>query len=113
MRPEKQKRLEAKGWKVGTAEEFLGLSAEEAALVELRLQLAHAVRELRQSKHLTQVQLAKLLGSSQSRVARVEAGDGSVSLDLLIRSLLAMGASRRDLAEVIAGSNSLPILQGT
>lgn len=58
MRPEKRKRLEAKGWKVGTAEEFLGLSAEEGAPVELRLKLAHAVRELRQSKHLTQTQLA-------------------------------------------------------
>ncbi len=54
-------------------------------------------------KDLTQIQLASLLGSSQSRVAKVEAADTSVSLDLLIRSLLAMGASNRELARYIAG----------
>jgi len=95
-------RLEAHGWKVGTAEEFLGLTPEEAAYVELRLKLAAAVREFRQKKQLTQVQLATLLESSQSRVAKAEAGDESVSLDLLIRSLFALGASRRDIARMIA-----------
>ena len=70
MKPEKRKRLEEKGWRVGTAGDFLGLSAQESAFVELRLKLADAVRELRKEKHLTQSQLAKLLGSSQSRVRR-------------------------------------------
>ena len=97
-----KKRLEAYGWKVGTAEEFLGLTTEEAAYVELRLKLAAAVREFRQKRQLTQVQLAELLESSQSRIAKAEAGDKSVSLDLLIRSLLALGASRSELAKVIA-----------
>lgn len=107
MRSEKKKRLEAKGWKVGTAREFLGLSPEEEALVEMRLALADAVRDLRTERRLTQMQLAKLLGSSQSRVAKVEAADDSVSIDLLIRSLLAMGATLRDLARVIASSHRL------
>jgi predicted XRE-type DNA-binding protein len=102
MRTEKKKRLEASGWRVGTAEEFLGLTPEEAALVELRLKLADAVRERRKDKHLTQAALARLLGSSQSRVAKVEAADDSVSLDLLIRSFLAMGGTTRDLARVIS-----------
>jgi len=101
-RAEKQ-RLEARGWKFGTAEQFLGLTPEEAAYVELRLKLAAAVRELRQKKQLTQVQLAELLASSQSRIAKAEAGDDSVALDLLFRSLLALGASNQDLAKVIAG----------
>ena len=99
----KKARLEAAGWTIGTAEELLGLTAEEARYVELRLRLSDAVRQVRKENDLTQVQLANLLGSSQSRVAKVEAADTSVSLDLLIRSLLAMGASNRELARYIAG----------
>ena len=92
MDEEKQARLEAQGWKVGSTEEFLGLTPEEAAYVELRLRLSDALRELRKKKHLTQVQLAEMLQSSQSRVAKAEAGDESVSLDLLIRSLCSLMA---------------------
>jgi predicted XRE-type DNA-binding protein len=103
MNRAEKRRLEAHGWKVGTAEEFLGLTPEEAAYVELRLKLAAAVREIRQRKQLTQVQLATLLESSQSRVAKAEAGDESVSLDLLIRSLFALGASHQEVARMIAG----------
>lgn len=106
MDKEKRARLEEKGWRIGSAEEFLALTPEEAALVDLRLRLADAVRTLRKEKHLTQVQLAKLLHSSQSRVAKVEAAADSVSLDLLIRSLLAMGATPKDLARVIASSEA-------
>jgi predicted XRE-type DNA-binding protein len=99
----KKARLEAHGWRVGSAEEFLGMTPEEAAYVDLRLKLSDAVREYRKKKHLTQAQLAELLQSSQSRVAKVEAADESVSLDLLVRSLLALGATHQDLARVIAG----------
>ncbi len=99
----KKARLEAAGWRIGTAEELLGLTTEEARYVELRLRLSNAVRRVRKEKDMTQVQLANLLGSSQSRVAKVEAADASVSLDLLIRSLLAMGASNRELARYIGG----------
>jgi predicted XRE-type DNA-binding protein len=101
MKAAKKKRLERRGWKVGSAAEFLNLTPEEAALVELRLKLADAVRQLRRERHLTQVELARLLGSSQSRVAKLEAAEDSVSLDLLIRSLLALGATTGDLAKVI------------
>ncbi len=101
MRPEKRQQLERKGWRIGSAEEFLELTPEETALVELRLRLADAVRRLRKDEHLTQTQLAKRLGSSQSRVAKVEAAEDSVSLDLLIRSYLALGATTDDLARVI------------
>lgn len=102
MRADKRKRLEAKGWRIGTAEELLHLTPEEAALVEIRLKLADGVRELRKQRRLTQAELAKRLGSSQSRVAKVETADESVSLDLLIRSLLALGATASDLAKVIS-----------
>ena len=105
MNKAKRQRLEAKGWKIGSADEFLGLTPEEAAYVELKLALSKHVRHYRRSKNLTQVQMAKLMRSSQSRVAKIEAGDASVSLDLLIRSLIVMGASRKDLARMIASSS--------
>lgn len=107
MLKRKKEKLEAKGWKFGTAQEFLGLSDEETAYVELRLRLADSLRLRRQKRNLSQMGLAKLLRSSQSRVAKMEGGDPSVSIDLLIRSLFALGASNRDLARTISGA-SLP-----
>jgi ribosome-binding protein aMBF1 (putative translation factor) len=104
MDEEKAKRLQAAGWKIGSAYDFLEMSDEEASYVELKLVLSAAVRKLRHERHLTQEQLAKMMRSSQSRVAKAEAGDASVSLDLLIRSLLTMGASNRDLANLISAS---------
>jgi DNA-binding XRE family transcriptional regulator len=101
MNTAKKRRLESKGWKVGTAGEFLNLSAEEAAYVELKLALSKNLQEYRRQKRLTQEELARRLKSSQSRVAKMEAGDPSVSLDLLVRSLLALGASRKRLAEML------------
>jgi ribosome-binding protein aMBF1 (putative translation factor) len=109
MRKAKKERLEKRGWKVGTAQEFLGLSDEEAAYVELRLRLAASLRKRRQQKRLSQTELASRIHSSQSRVAKMEAGDPSVSLDLLIRSLLALGASRRDLARAISSASLLEV----
>ena len=101
MRKEKKAKLERSGWKVGSVADFLGLSAAEEALVELRLTLSRSLRDHRTRRRLSQNQLAKLLGSSQSRVAKMESGDPSVSIDLLIRSLLAMGATQKELAHVI------------
>jgi hypothetical protein len=104
MENRKKKRLEEKGWKVGTAQEFLGLSPAEAEYVELKLLLSENLKKRRQRKKLNQVGLAKLLKSSQARVAKMETGDESVSLDNLIRSLLVLGATKRDLARIIAPS---------
>lgn len=101
MREDKRRRLAAKGWETGSAADFLGLSVEEERYVELRLRLSEGIRERRQRRHLTQTELARALRSSQSRVAKMEAGDPSVSLDLLVRSLLALGASNKDLAKLI------------
>lgn len=105
MRKSKKARLEARGWRVGSAQEFLGLSDQESAYVELRLRLAESLRARRQRRKLSQTDLAKMLRSSQSRVAKMEGGDPSVSIDLLVRSLLALGASSRDLARAISGSS--------
>ena len=102
MQKAKRARLVASGWRIGTASEFLGLTPEEAQVVEIKIALARRVRALRQELALTQSQAARRIGSSQSRVAKLEAADPSVSLDLLIRALLALGATRKDVARVIA-----------
>ncbi len=106
MRDEKKRRLEAKGWKVGSVKEFLGLSNEESAYIELKIRLAEGLRKHRHRNRLSQADLAKLLKSSQSRIAKMEAGDPSVSLDLLIRSLIALGTSDRELSRIISTSRA-------
>lgn len=102
MKASKRTALGNAGWAIGSAEDFLELSADERAFVEVKLALAEALRTRRQRKKLTQAQVAKILGSSQPRVAKMEAGDSSVTVDLLVRSLLAIGATPKDLAKVLA-----------
>jgi hypothetical protein len=102
MDTSKKDLLSSAGWRTGDAAEFLGLSAEETAFVELKLALADYLRGIRIQHGWTQTQVAGRLGSSQSRVAKMEAADASVSVDLLLRSLLALGASRSDVGQVIA-----------
>ena len=87
MDKRKKKLLESKGYKVGTVDQFLGLSTEESEYIELKLALSEVLAKQRKSGKLTQSQLAKMLKSSQSRVAKMEKGDPSVSLDLLVKSL--------------------------
>ena len=101
MKRIKKQRLEGAGWVVGDSAQFLQLSVEENRFVELKLALATGVRELRERKGLTQAALAHRLGSSQSRVAKMEAADRSVSLDLIMRSLLTIGATATDIANWI------------
>jgi DNA-binding XRE family transcriptional regulator len=101
----KQKRLEAAGWRVGSAAEFLGLSPDEEAYVEIRLRLADGLKERRARSNMTQTALAKAIRSSQSRIAKMEAGDPTVTLDLIIRTILALGASERDVARMISKSS--------
>lgn len=104
MRANKKKRLEARGWRVGTVKKFLDLSPDEEAYIELKLRLAAGLRKRRGRRRMTQSALARLVESSQSRVAEMEAGDPGVSLDLLVRSLLALGTTRQELAQIVHGS---------
>jgi len=102
MNAGKRKRLRQAGWKTGTVSEFLKLNPEESALIEIKLRLSDLVKKARARRRLCQTELAERLGSSQSRVAKIEAGDPSVSLDLLVRASFASGATRKDLARAIA-----------
>lgn len=100
----KKARVEARGWRVGDAQAFLKLSKEEAAFVEMKLALAECLRAARIRRHLSQTQVAELLGSSQSRVAKMESGDPSVSIDLLLRAVLAIGETPKRIVKVLAAA---------
>jgi DNA-binding XRE family transcriptional regulator len=102
MDKRKKEKLAKKGWKVGSVAEFLDLSAEESAYIEMKLALSEKLRERRRRKKLTQAELAKAIESSQSRVAKMEAGDPTVSIDLLVKSLLALGVSKKELGRTIS-----------
>jgi DNA-binding XRE family transcriptional regulator len=108
MKKSRQDNLRTAGWQVGTAQEFLGLSDEEAALVEMKLALARGLKQRRLARNLTQDELARQLGSSQSRVAKMEAADASVSLDLLTRALLNLGATRQEVGRIIGTRSTVP-----
>jgi predicted XRE-type DNA-binding protein len=103
MESTKRQKLEAAGWKVGTVAEFLELTPEEEAIIEIRLSLSKSLKQLRKQQELSQQKLAENINSSQSRVAKMEASDSSVSIDLLIKSLLSLGATRADIAMAISG----------
>ena len=102
MNESKKARLEKKGWRVGSAQEFLNLSKQESQFIELKLRLSHALKDKRQESGLTQAEAARILLSSQSRLAKMEVGDPSVSMDLLIRALLTMGTTTRELGRLVS-----------
>ena len=102
MQADKRKKLERAGWTVGDAGDFLGLTLEERRFVDVKLALADGLRQRRETLGLTQLQAAERFGSSQSRVAKMEAADRTVSTDLLLKSLFTLGASPRDVAKLLA-----------
>ena len=101
MNKEKHRELEASGWKIGSVDEFLELSQEETEFIELKLSLSQNLKERRQSLRLTQKDFARMIHSSQSRVAKMEAGDPAVSIVLLVKSLLALKTSKKEVAEML------------
>jgi DNA-binding XRE family transcriptional regulator len=105
MKKSKKEKLERAGWKIGSVQEFLDLSNEEVAFIEVKVALANYLKYRRIKKNLTQDELAHTLHSSQSRVAKMESGDPTVSLDLIVRSLLSLGTSPKQLAKVISSSS--------
>jgi hypothetical protein len=107
MKKERAKRLSEQGWKVGSTSDFLGLTNSEEAYIELKLALANGLRDYRAAHELTQVEAARVVGSSQSRVAKMESADPTVSLDLIVRSLLTLGATPSFLARTISHSATI------
>ena len=102
MKAAKKKSLEKSGYTVGGVDQFLGLSPQESEIIDMKLALARGIAEIRKKKRLTQLQVAGKIGSSQSRVAKLEKGDPTVSIDLMVKALLSMGESRKTLARLIS-----------
>lgn len=101
MNEDKRKKLETAGWRVGDTEDFLDLPPEAAEFIETKLALARGLKQERERQGLTQEEVAQRIGSSQSRVAKMEAADPSVSLDLLARAFYKLGGKRGELAELV------------
>ena len=102
MDSKKRKRLEAQGWVTGDAADLFGLTPEEARLIDLKLALRASIKEERKRQGLTQEELAKTMGSSQSRLAKIERGDPSVSVDLLLKALMALGMTNKQISKLFA-----------
>ncbi len=98
----RRKELETKGWKFGGVEDFLGLTDEELEYIEMKITLSEMVKDYRERRGLSQIAAAEILKSSQSRVSKIETADPSVSIDLQIKSLLALGATKEDIGQKIA-----------
>ena len=107
MKNSKKEKLKATGWKIGCADDFLNLSKEESEFVNLKLMLSSYLKVKRLRKKFSQIELAKFVKSSQSRIAKMESGDPSVSVDLLIHSLFALGTTRKELAKVIGNVSNI------
>lgn len=101
MNKKKLKVIEKKGFKTTSVKEFLELTAEEETLIELKLSLSNALKQERLRVKLSQEEFAKKLKTSQSRLAKMEAGDNSVTFDLLIKNLIKSGVNRSRLSEII------------
>lgn len=101
MDPKKRKKLEGKGWTVGSAQDLLGLSDEEMQIVEMKAALIAAVRKCRERKGITQTDLAKKIGSSVSRISKLENGSPDISFELVLRALIALGVSKKKIGETI------------
>lgn len=98
----KRKRLEEAGFQIGSTADFLGLTREESIYIELRILLADTLKARRQAAQLSQKAFAKAMKSSQSRIAKAEANDPTVSIDLLVRSLIALGVSLAEIGRILA-----------
>ena len=102
MNSKRRKELEAKGWKFGGVEDFLGLTEEELEYIEVKITLSEMVKDYREKRGLTQIAAAEILKSSQSRLSKIETADPTVSIDLQIKSLLALGATKQEIGQKMA-----------
>ncbi len=65
---------------------FADLDLENADELLAKSELAHSIREILKSRQLTQTQAAKLLGTHQTHISRLNSGRGidGMSFDLLM-----------------------------
>jgi ribosome-binding protein aMBF1 (putative translation factor) len=104
MKRSTRKKLEAAGFRVGSVQDFLKLSDEEMALIDLKVKLVRMLRPAREAAGISQDELARRIGSSQSRVAKMEAAGPHVSVDLICKALFAMGVTSQRIGKAISNS---------
>lgn len=104
MKRAKREHLERRGYKITDTQRFLGLSDEEMAVIDLKISLIQKLRDVRKAAGVTQKQLAKLMKSSQSRVAMIEGGSSDASLELICKALFVLGVSSKELGKAISAS---------
>lgn len=109
MHVSKRKKLEAAGYRVGDAADFLELSPEEVALIDMKVKLSGQLVELRKKAGISQGVLARRIGSSQSRVAKMEACDPSVSMDLMFKTAFALGADQTRIGKFISSMSGVAV----
>lgn len=103
MDKKRKQQLEEKGFRVGSTADFLELSPEEEAYIDIRLDISNMVKAQRAKSGWTQEQLARAIGSSQSRIAKLEGGDPGISMDLMIKALLRLGTSKKQIGKLLDG----------
>lgn len=103
MEKSKKEKLQKLGYIVTDTQGYLGLSDEEMALIDLKIQLIRKLKTIREKAGVTQKELAKLMHTSQSRIAMIEGGSADVSLDLVCKALFVLGISKKQIASAIAG----------
>ncbi|NBC02135.1 MAG: helix-turn-helix domain-containing protein [Bacteroidetes bacterium] len=103
MEKKKREQLKEKGYRIGSAADFLELTPEEEAYIDIRLDISNMVKAQRAKRGWTQEQLARSIGSSQSRIAKLEGGDPGISMDLMIKALLRLGTSKKQIGKLLKG----------
>ena len=106
MRKAKRERLERAGYKLTDTQKFLNFSEEEMSVIDLKISLIQKLRDVRKSAGVTQKQLAKLMKSSQSRVAMLESGSSDASLELICKALFTLGVSPKELGKTISSAKA-------
>ncbi len=96
------KRRKGTTWVETDVQELLDLSAQDLVIVEFRAALALALQQARKRQKLTQETAAKTIGTSQAQVARMEAGQSSITIDRLIKALIALGVSRPTIVKALS-----------
>src|ERR1700730_7479285 len=91
VKAEEKDPVEGPGVWVGGAEDFLGLTKSERVIVDFRLDLSRRIKEARERRGWSQASLARAMGTSQPRLSRIEAGYPDVTIDLMLRALVAAG----------------------
>lgn len=102
MKKVKREPLERMGYRITDTQKFLALSDGEMAVIDLKISLIQKLKDVRKAAGITQKQLAKMMKSSQSRIAMLESGSSDASLELICKALFVLGVSSKEIGKSIS-----------